>query len=255
MAIVITYGTFSFPAGEPTVSQSREMVYEQNGDVARERVTVELEGKYSGSSAAAYEAQMLAIRSALDQVGANFTVTYAGSTAATHLGVTGASCLMGPRCSRYAFPEGAGPELATGGYRTYRATLEWEQEVGSHARGELVSFKESISFTRGKPKKQMVNVMNGTAQVFITCGTPGYEATQTGEAVGRTTWPAPGSYIWPNDLFSEDPIRKDSPEIIRLDASGSLTMARLYRTSWSYSYASGTNFSGGTSGPHSWGTF
>lgn len=254
MAIVISYGSFSFPAGEPTVSQRREFVYEQNGDIARERVSVDIEGKYSGSSSAAYEAQMLAMRAALDQVAADFTVTYAGTTTAAHIGVSAANCLVGPRCTGYSFPEGAGPELASGGYRTYRATLEWEQESGTHTRGDLLSFKESISFTRGKPKKQMVNVMNGTAQIFITCGTPGYEATQSGEAVGRTTWPSPGSYIWPNDLFSEEPIRKDSPEIVRLSSNGSLTSSRLYRTSWSYSYASGTNFAGTAPAPHSWGT-
>lgn len=254
MAITVKYGTFSFPSGEATVTQRRDFLYEMSGDMARERVTAEIEGKYSGSSSDAYEAQMTAIRAALDIANADFTVTYAGTYAAAHIGVSAAECLVGPRCTGVAFPQGDGPELASGGYRTYRATIEWEKEAGSFGRGDLLSWKESITYTRGKPKRQMVNTMNGTAQIFITCGTPGYEATQSGEALGRTTWPAPGSYLWPNDIFAEEPIRRDSPEIVRLSASGSLTTRRLYRTSWSYSYAAGTDFAGTAPAPHSWGT-
>lgn len=253
MSISIVYGSFTFPAGEPTLSQTRDYVYSANGDRLREKVRVDIEGKYQGSSAAGYEAQMLAMRQALDVVGASFSVSYGGTTTVTHVGVNG-TCVMGPRCSSLSFPDGAGPELADGGYRTYRASMEWESEVGSYSRGDLVDFKESITFTQGDPIKQVVNTMNGTALVFTTCGTPAYEATQSGEATGRTAYPTPPSPIWGTTyLISREPIRRESPEGITLDANGTVTVGRLFKTAWSYTFAGGWNFTGGTGAPHRWG--
>lgn len=253
MPITISYGSFAFPAGEPTLSQTREAVYESNGDVSRQRVTVTVEGKYGGSSSAAYEAQMLAMRAALDVVGAGFSASYDGTNSVSHI-ASGSLCVVGPRCTSLAFPEGAGPELADGGCRTYRASFEWEEEVGTYPRGDLVSFRESLTFSRGDPIRQVVNVMNGTALVFITCGTPALEATQSGEAVGRTSYPTPPEPLWSSALISREPFRRDSPEFVTLTSAGTTATKRMFRVGWSYAFASGADFVGTDPRPTVWGT-
>lgn len=254
MAISVLYGSFSFPAGEPTVSESREYVYSPTGDRLRERVKVDIEGKYSGSSPAGYEAQMLAMRAALDAVGEAFSVSYGGTSTATHLGLNG-TYVVGPRCTALEFPQGDGPELADGGCRTYKASIEWEAEAGTYPRGDLIDFRETLTFDRGDPIRQVVNTMNGTALIFTTCGTPAFSATQTGEATGRTAYPTVPAPIWGTTyLMSRDPVRKESPELVTLDANGSVSIARAFKVSWGYQFSAPTDFTGGTSSPHRWGT-
>jgi hypothetical protein len=254
MSLTVTFGTFAFPPGEPTVTQSRQVSYEDNGDAAREVVSTTIEGKYTGSSTDAYEAQMNAFLAAMDQNQASFTVSYGGTNTVAHLSVGGTACLVGPRCTSRSFPEGGGAELASAGMRTYSATIEWERELTGTSRGNLLKFQESISFNRGEAVKQVVNTINGTALIFTTCAKPAYEAKQTGEAIGRTSYPTPPPALWPNDLFATEPFTRESPEFVRLSSDGSLLTSRVYKIGWGYSFASGTDFSGSVPVPHTWGT-
>jgi hypothetical protein len=179
-----------------------------------------------------------------------FYVKYPDDSIAAHLTLSGTSSLVGPRVTSVSFPESTGPEFAS--VRTYRIRVEAERSAGTGLNGDVISYKESVSRSSGSGIYQVVETITGTAQVFLTCQRTAYRATQQGEAVGRTAYPTPSAPLWPTYLIEEAPVVRDSPAFVKVNAGGTAGTCQMFRVQWSYSFAAGTDFAGGTAFPHRW---
>jgi hypothetical protein len=235
MAITLTYGTFSFTAGEPEIRTSETFVFSPSGARERRQVRIDVRGHCQGSTPGA---QAEAIRSAFGADDRDFAV--ADGTAIAHLSYAAADCLRGPKVTALSFPESTGPELASGGRRTYEISLELEQELANPSYGDVVSWKESLSYETGiEGRYQVVETLEGTAEIWQTAYYGAYRVVQSGEAVGRTTWPTAPDAKFPKQVIRRAPYRFDSPEYVILDTDGKVKTERMYRTSWEYEMAHG----------------
>jgi hypothetical protein len=249
--MVLTYGSYSFSAGEAEVRYAREMVFADVGARDIERVRVQVTGRLEGSTYSGFESDLSAMKAALDSDDVDFSLAYPDATAATHLSLYAGSCITGPRITSMEYPESTGAEMAPGGIRTYGFTVEAEIALAGSS-GNVVSFQESISFTQGEPIYQIVETIQGPARIYKTCEQTAYILTQEGEAVGLTSHPSPPAALYPDALIEREPTRRDSPTLVRVDSNGTATTTRYFRTAWSYRMAGGTDFFGTAVVPNNW---
>jgi hypothetical protein len=250
--MVLTYGSYSFPAGEAEVRYAKQMLFSDVGARDIERVTVQVSGRLEGSTYSGFESDLSSMKAALDSDDVDFSLAYPDSTAATHLALYAGSCITGPRITSMEYPESTGAEMAPGGIRTYGFTVEAEIAL-SGSKGNVISFQESITFTQGEPIYQIVETIQGPARIYKTCEQTAYILTQEGEAVGLTSYPNPPAALYPDQLIQRAPTRKDSPTMVKVDSNGTATTTRYFRTGWSYQMAAGTDFFGGTAVvPNNW---
>jgi hypothetical protein len=247
MAVTITYGTFSFTSGEPEVTTAEEYEFSPSGCRELRKVRIDISGQIQGTNLAAVAD---ALRTAVQVDDQDFTVTN-GTDVVNHLSYYHSSCIMGPRVESLSFPEGSGPELATGGIRTYRMSVAAHVELANPTYGDVMSWRETVTTEGGRPVYQVQEVINGDAEIWPTQGKTAYRCRQEGEAMGRNTWPTPPKPKWPGLRIDNNEVVRESPEYVQLDADGSVSTARRYRIRWSYEYAAPTDaFS--TAEPREW---
>lgn len=249
--MTVCYGSFSFPVGEAEITFSQNTRYLENGDADRLISSVDISGKYEGTSYSGYESQMTAMIAAMASSENTFYVKYPDASIATHLTLSGSSSLVGPRATAFSFPESTGPEFAA--VRTYRIRVEAEKSpAGTSTHGDVVSYKESVSISSGSGIYQVIETITGAAQIFLTCQKTAFRATQQGEAVGLTDYPAPSLPLWPDALIDTLPVTYDSPSFVKVGAGGTADTCQMFRTQWSYSFAGSVYFCGTDCYPHSW---
>ncbi len=238
MSIAITYGTFSFNSDEPEITTSEQFTFSENGDRERRQVKISISGRVQGTNP---NIGAESIRSAFLADDQDLTVKKDGTTV-SHLTYTAGSCLRGPKVNSFSFPESTGPEMAVGGIRSYAIEVELEQEMASPSRGDVVEWKESTTWQDGSIGNwQVLETIEGKAEVWKTGDFKAYRVTQSGEALGRTKYPDPPSPLFPSKLIDKQPIERSSPEYTIIAADGSVRHARMYRIRWGYEFADSTN--------------
>lgn len=250
MSLTIEYGTFTFTQDEPSLTVEKTVEYSESSAQERERARISFNGKVQGSTTEGVVAQVDALLGAAYGVDQNLLVKN-GTAVISHMSYYSGSCLKGPRCTGISFPEATGAELAAGGVRTYRLEFEAITEKASPTYGNVVNFRETLSFSGGSALYQVLDTIEGTAEVWQVTTQSAWRATQEGEATGRTSHPTPVAAIWPTYRVDNNGAERDSPTMVECNTDGTAATKRMYRTRWRYEYAASSNvFSGGT--PHDW---
>ncbi len=128
-----------------------------------------------------------------------------------------------------SFPEGKGAEYST--FRTYTIGLEAERLEPD---ATLLSWTETLQLKGGGPQFTFLEPINGIAQKQLLKQATTFRATQSGQAVGYLSYPAPAAPIWPEaEHLEQREIRLELPR--RMGPPGDPTYTE-YKISWSYSF-------------------
>lgn len=223
----LRYGNYLHDHGEVAVSISRQNL-ETDAGVPYECVhTWQVSGRVVADTTAGLVGKLLRLErayaipfQAAALVDANGLVCHALPNAGS---VSGVRVVQPP-----SYPDGSGAQLTT--YRDYTVVLSAAYPV--FARPLLRLWTETVTLWGGLPDRRVVATVNTAPLVYVARRRTPYYATQVGQAVGYSTWPAP-----PPPLF---PAALDGPEHPRSQTSPRTQEGRLtdFAVGWSYRFSS-----------------
>lgn len=165
-----------------------------------------------------------------------------GASTTSHQLLT-ATSLGGTRVtSGPSFPEWRGAEYAT--MRRFEVTIEARyQDAGAPA---TLAFVESLSFSGGGPQVVHLETLTGLPQKQKVRRHTVYHASQSGTAIGRTTWPTVPSAVWPSALVGKPRITRRSPK--RVGPAGQPNLVE-FQVDWEYQFESAVRLTGNPGTP------
>lgn len=140
------------------------------------------------------------------------------------------------------YPVGDGAEYTY--FRSYQVTVE--ARIPTTKANRLLSFRESVRFSGGGPRKVLIETRVGPPQAQTVSQQTAYRASQEGEAVGLYDYPVPAAPLWPAGLMRErSQTERQSPRKIGSAAAGGRESYIEFPVRWSYEFESATPMSGG----------
>jgi hypothetical protein len=233
--MVLAYGSFKHPVGQPKVSFLADAIMNQGEVVVGYKVRVDIMGlivTQSPNAQADISAQIAAIKAAYSKPNQNVILYLADGVTPSQNVLLANQTLGGIRVTRApSFPEGGTVEYAT--IRTFSVALE--AEVPAAGPNVLWSFKEKLSFVgSGGPIWDIAQPIAGPGIPQIIKLSSPCQAIQRGEAVGYLDywgprWNAPK---WP--LAELQYLRE-------IDMDGPRRIGQSYKefpTTWTYHFKS-----------------
>jgi hypothetical protein len=245
--MILAYGSFKHPLGQPKVSFVADAIKNDGEVVVGYTARVDIAGMIIGSGnnpQQSIDQQIQQIKTAYSVPNQDVVLYLSDGVTASQNVIRVQDTLGGIRVVRApSFPEGGGAEYAT--YRTFTVGLEAElPAVGPSA---LWSFRESLAFQGGGRIWDIAQPIYGDGiEQTIKQNSP-YSAVQTGEAVGyRGYW----AKMWPGPLWpprEQGFLREESMEGPRRIG----TAYKLFPTRWTYRFKSVKPLKG-TATPNLW---
>lgn len=221
----LRYGSYTHPLGEPAVVISRETLESETGIPYAYRERWDIMGLIVGSTAAAINSSVSALRAAYAQHDRDVTLLLPNGSPSTHR-IISAGTIGGVRVVRPpSFPVGTGPEGIT--KRTFAVSLE--AMIPATATNVLLAFRETVTASGGGPRYGWLETKSGPPIQQQLRRATIWRAVQSGSAAGLFAYPAVPGPLWPAALAEEPEIQYDSPA-----RRGSDFIE--YRVSWSYRF-------------------
>lgn len=229
----VRYGNAIHAANAVAVSIAREVLRTNGGLAYAVKETWTIQGKVYGSTQAELRAAIADVQAAYSVDGGDLVLLHNDLTPSAHgmetsLALGGIKVISGPD-----FPESAGAEYAS--YRTFNAVVSGEFPVQDPG---LMEYEETLSFSGGGPTYAHLQPVDGLPQKQKIFGNTPYRVTQSGRAVGYSSWPTPPDPLWPADLMMAPQITRSNPQ---KHVGGTRTN---YPVTWSYEFESHNPFVG-----------
>lgn len=233
--MVLAYGAFRHPVGQPKVSFLADAILNQGEVVVSYKVRVDIAGlivTQAANAQADLSRQIAAIQAAYAKPNQNVVLYLADGVTPSQNVLMNTDTLGGIRVVRApSFPEGGTAEYAT--FRTFSVALEAEVPVvGSNV---LWSFREKLSFAgSGGPIWDILQPIVGPGVPQIIKAQSPCQATQKGEAVGYLDyWPQ----LWNTPKWPAAELQY----LRELDQDGPRRIGQSYKefpSSWTYHFKS-----------------
>jgi hypothetical protein len=227
MTSVATYGSYQHAENECNLVRiDYRNQLSPRGKRLNAVVTFYLQGEIQDTGTALFN-KITALGNAYRQDYGNFTYSINGVI--THqLQSNSYDCISGVRVKNISLPKGDGAELAV--KRTYSIVL---QAVYDIAETELVSWRESVHYVGNTgPRYVIIETFNGPIS-FLTHRRTAQRITQTGQAVGYTSYVLPpGPYLPQNE-------HEDQRRVTLTGGVNVGQQSRFYTTSWEYNHTLG----------------
>ncbi len=226
---------------EAGVSIQRQPTFNDGGERSGYREAWNINGFLQGNTQADVDALCLILKQTYAVDGGDLGLYFDNLQLSNHF-LLSRACIGGTRVTAGpSFPNYEGAEFST--YRTYTVTVEGEV---FDPLVTLLAWHESISFSGGGPRTGFLECLVGPPQKQLLIRQTTYRATQSGNAIGRTSYPIPPGPLWPGDL-------KEAPKVTPESPRRSGPRGRPYFTefgiSWTYEFESVAPFTGV---PHPW---
>lgn len=231
--MLLAYGDFRHPLGQPAIVISRRTRFSDAGTPLAVVERWEINGLLQAASPAEMSERIDALEAAYASGGQDLVLYLPdGSTASSHR-LVNSQTLGGVRVVRPPnYPQGRGSEYAT--IRTFTVALEAELPV-LPLDTALVSYRETLEFRGGGPRFGHLEPLVGLPIKQVLRRHTIFRATQRGEAVGWVAYPTPPLALWPAALVESGTLRATSP---RRRGSGEALAYTDFPITWSYQFES-----------------
>lgn len=241
--VVVKYGDFAHPVGQPAVVISKETEYTDGRTPWATRVRWDISGHLANPTGDpnTLNTAIGQLKEAYAVDGRDLVMLLPDGTASTHVLRT-ADTLGGVRVvAPPSFPEGTGPELRT--MRTFSLALEAVIPLADPETA-LRSFQETLTFSGGGRRYGHLEPNAGAPVKQLLKQQTVFRATQSGRAVGLYRYPPMPLPMWPAARVEEN------PEETRTSPQRTGSALHDYTTTWTYSFASAIRLVGN---PNAWG--
>ena len=232
---VYTDGSYSFGEETTAMQISTKYVYDSRGRPDKQEQSWQIKAMPQATTQAEITTAINAIVTAMANDGGTLTLYNNDGTTSSSHAVT--NC----RTQSINYPEGTGAEYAANGRRTIEITVTGYADITKD--DDIVSFQESLSFSGGGSRYSMVETLFGIPKKYTDTVNTIYRATQQGSAVGKTSYPTPPGKLFPGQEVTANP---------RISKNHSYNEAgeTRFSISWTYEYASATEFA--NTAPNTW---
>jgi hypothetical protein len=225
----LKYGSYRHADNEASVTISKDGLFAPGGMSYGVRERWAISGRLQAADQATLGAAIDALTAAYSVQGQDVAFYLDNgeptSHAISHATTNGGVRVVVPP----SFPEGRGAEYST--FRNYTIVLEAERLDPS---ATVVNWHEVLSFQGGGAQFAFLEPINGQPQKQLLKQATTFRASQTGEAVGRTGYPAPAMPMWPgSELAHLREIRYELPK--RSGPPGSPFYTQ-FKVSWNYRF-------------------
>lgn len=232
----VKYGSYEHAANESSVQFSHRVNRSRLGYRETVTKTIVIRGKIHGTDPEDVNTNLAALLSAYAADGEDFGLYIEDESediVTVHF-LDNDSSISGVQVEAVEFPEAVNAEFTT--YRSYQITAT---AVYLAAEDGLLEFTETVSFTgTGGPRHVFLETATGPVVKQTVNQNTVYTASQSGSAVGMTSYPTPPAPLWPDDEdVTQRRITTISPTIM---GEGNMR----YPISWSYNFVSGSSLSG-----------
>lgn len=247
MSMILSYGSFKHPVGQPKVAFLAEGVKNEGDVVVAYNARVDIVGTIIGAGSnpqGDIDSQIAQIKAAYAKQNQDCILYLNDGTTPSQNVLLVKQTLGGVRVVRPpSFPEGNGAEYAT--YRTFTVGLEAELPAVSNS--ALWSFREAVTFQGGGRVWDILQPIYGLGiEQTIKQSSP-YMAIQSGEAVGyQDYW----SKMFPGPLWPVKERQFEREELMEGPRRIG-TAYKLFPTRWTYRFKSVTPLKG-TATPNLW---
>lgn len=231
--MIITYNGYSTAIQSASATESRTAWKERGVNIGYTQ-RIEIAGRLDAVSQAALTTAMATMEAAYDDDANDLTVFLDdGATPTAHFLDTSAS-FGGVR-----IVEGPSWIDEPGAYVTWvRFRLMAEAQFKYAGSSNIKSYTESLRTFGGEARRVYVELLSEPPQPQELASYTIYNAVQTGQAVGITTWVNPPSPKWPTNLIN-GPADVEYSGPVRFGNSWT-----DYVTRWTYQFQSGAKLSG-----------
>jgi hypothetical protein len=225
----LKYGNYQHASGEASVVISKEGIFTDAGISRGVRERWDIHGRLQAADSAALSSDIAALAAAYSVQGQDVGFYFDSGQPTSHriqssLTNGGVRVVVPP-----SFPEGKGAEYST--FRSYALAVEAEL---LDAQASLLSWTEAVHFKGGGPQFAFIEPINGLPQKQLLKQFTTFHATQSGEAVGYFSYPAPPAPLWPQaEHVDRREVHFALPK--RAGAPGSATYTQ-FKVTWSYHF-------------------
>lgn len=205
----VKYGSYVVPSGQAWVAFTKAPKWNEGGMQYAETHRWAITGLLlnSGADSYAFTTQINALVNAFAVNNQNIYLLQNDAVTPTSHSILTANTIGGTRVVEKTFPDAKGGAYVT----NYIWGVVIEADVDTGYTG-LQSWFERVQWVGGGPKFVMLETLNGPPQKqWVQDQTP-YKATQSGVAVGFTSYPTPPASLWPYALHQDQsPFEMKSP--------------------------------------------
>lgn len=225
----VKYGSYAHGEGEVQLSVQQTPELNDAGVVKWVRHTYSLSGVLVADDSQSMETKAIALERAYALNGRDLRLEHDDGSS-THLYLQSSLCYGGTRViQRPSFPD-----MRNAAYVTFLPyTIVVEGNVLSSSALSLVSFEERLSRSGGGPIYGHHEPLTGKPIKQLLKRHSVYRVTQSGSAVGLTSYPSPPPPLWLSALIKTPQIDQTSPRRI---GSGTSSSYVEYGISWSYEF-------------------
>lgn len=238
--MTIVYGSYSAASDTVSVSINRTTTLNQAMESYITTHHWTLTGQVHGDTQNEVVANLLLLEAAFSRSGKDLKLIGNDGTTVCHA-LLNAGSISGVRITQPpSYPNGEGAELTT--FRNFTISAEADYYFAPSKVSQLLSFSESVSMTGGGPMFDMIELINGPALRYRIRNRTAWRATQSGQAVGRSSYPTPPLPIWPGFEVRDPQLQLSSPQWLGKSYTN-------WGVSWSYEFAASESLAGF---PHVW---
>jgi hypothetical protein len=233
----LQYGSYRHATNEAAVTITRQTNWNDGGQALGFTESWHITGFLVAASQAALTTALADLKAAYNRQAQNLSLHLDDGTLTNHF-LNSAQCIGGTRVTEGpTFPEGQGAEYST--FRSYSIVVQGEV---ADPRVRLLTWSESLAFSGGGPMYVHLQPITGLPVKQQVADATTYRVTQSGEAVGRFTYPSPPGPIWPAALLPHlNQFHQRTPR--RSGPIGSPDYTEFPIT-WSYSFESAVSLRG-----------
>lgn len=229
-SIRLTYGSYSHPLSEAACSIRRQSEFTDAGVAYAVRESWTIQGRIDADSTGAITTAINNLESAYAKQNQNIALSFDDGTSTAH-GINVNNTVDGIRVQlQPSYPTGEGAEYAN--FRTYNLAVEALVKLNA-AHDELLFWEQTIETSGGHPRDVLVETFNSVPVRQRVAESTIYFVTQSGRAVGLTTWP-PASLPVVSDLdgvILRKSVRRRSPREIWV---GGGLQRSMFEVTWNY---------------------
>lgn len=223
LKLKLVSASYTFDTETTVCPFDRQYIYDAKGRREREERSVRISTVVQGVNEAAITTAIAALMVVLDAADTDTLRLYEvdGTTPTENE-------IEDIRIRRVSFPNSTGPEYAV--RRVVNIDVTGYVEISGKA-DDIIRFQESLHYTGGGDRYVHIGKTEGRPEKYRVAEYTTYFATQSGTAVGRTSYPLRPEPIFPGHLVKSDMDLDIAP--FRTD-DGRLN----YQTMWVWNFAS-----------------
>lgn len=206
---------------------------ERSDEPVRTVKTLEVQAELKGTDQADLTTKINALTAALMATGDSVGLYQTGVATPSSHHLDAGTSQGGVKLLDLTWAPAEGSEY--GNHRTFNAIFQAEYENGSFP--GLIAWQESYTYSGGGPNIELFIPITGSAIEQQTSASIGYQATQSGTAIGFTARPSAPTPLFPTKKLPTSSITNIAPQLI----GGNF---RNFGISWNYQFLSSTSLAG-----------